>query len=49
MIKKLINLMGGKRHSYKDTNSYRNENGLENFITDIVTYSDSRNYGTFIF
>ncbi len=40
MIKKLINMMSGKRHSYKDTNSYRNENGLENFINDYVTYLD---------
>lgn len=32
--------MSGRRHSYKDTNSYRNENGLENFINDYVTYLD---------
>lgn len=40
MVKKLIELMRNGHYSYNDTNSYRNENGFDEFISDYVRYLD---------
>lgn len=40
MIKKLKYLVGNKRHSNKETNLNRNENGFMSFVEDYIAYAD---------